>query len=162
MRMLRSGKRLSSGLTFIELLFVLALMSILALGALPYVHYKQRRIKELELKRTLTMMRNAIDLYHEYAALGQIEAWDVAWNMYPKDFDMLVDGVDVVQSPEVPPKKVHFLRKVPVDPMTGETDWDCRGYKDDADARKSSCDDVYDVFSHSQEQALDGTYYKDW
>ena len=154
--------RRGSGLTYIELLFVLALMSIMALGALPYAHHKYRRLKELELERTLAMMRGAIDRYHEYAQAGQIEPWDLDWNMYPEDLEMLVEGVEVKPAADQEPMTVKFLRAIPVDPLTGVAEWDCRGYEDDPDERSSSCDDWYDVFSRSQEMALDGTYYRDW
>ncbi len=155
-------RRLDRGLTYIELLVVVALMSILALAALPLVHNKYRRFKELELKRALATMRDAIDRFHDYAALGQIEPWDLDWNLYPKDLEMLVDGVDVRQSPDQPAIKLKFLRAIPVDPMTGEARWNCRGYRDEPDERSESCDDLYDVSSQSDEQALDGTYYRDW
>ena len=150
------------GLTLVELMLVMALISILAAGALPFVHHHYLRMKEVELKRTLSTLRDAIDRYHEYAVLGQIEPWDLSWNMYPKNLDMLVDGVDVRSSADQPPSKVKFLRGIPVDPMTGQAEWNCRGYRDDADTRSSSCDDLYDIFSTSPNQALDGSYYKDW
>lgn len=167
----------ASGLTFVEMLLVLSLMGILAGIAVPYIHHRYRLQQELELRRALQMMRGAIDQYHKYAVSGQIEPPDVVWNGFPKDLQELVDGVDV-KSPSGPSGpgesgvgqsqigekvvKVHFLRTIPVDPITGERDWDCRGYEDDAEERSSSCDDLFDVFSRSDRQALDGTYYKDW
>ena len=155
-------KAASRGLTYLEMLLVLALMSLLALGALPMLHHHYRHMKEIELRRTLNEMRAAIDRYHEYAILGQIEPWDLEWNMYPRDLDMLIDGVEVREALDQPPLKIKFLRKIPVDPMTGEADWNCRGYDDDPDEWSSSCDDVYDVASQSPDQALDGSYYRDW
>lgn len=150
------------GLTLAEVLIVLALMSILALGALPLVHNQYRAKKELELKRTLFAMREAIDRYHDYAKRGMIEPWDLDWNMYPESLDSLIEGVEVRFKPEEEPKLVRFLRQTPVDPMTGEQSWDCRGYEDEPDERSQSCDDLYDVFSQSRDEALDGTYYSDW
>ena len=150
------------GLTFVEVLATLMIMAILAGVALPLLHHKYRHFKEIELKRRLSMLREAIDRYHEYAVLGQIEPPDLDWNMYPESLDELVEGVEVKPGADQPPVVVRFLRRIPVDPMTGEAEWDCRGYEDDPDTRSSSCDDVYDVFSRSNETALDGTVYSDW
>jgi len=156
----RQGRQ--AGLTYIELITVLALMSLLAMVALPYVHHRYKRLQEKELRRALAEMRAAIDRYHEYAVLGQIEPWDLDWMNYPEDLEMLVDGVEVRPSADQEPVVVKFLRKIPVDPITGEAEWSCRAYDDEPDDRGSSCDTLYDVFSTSNEQALDGTYYRDW
>jgi general secretion pathway protein G len=155
------------GLTFVELLLVLALMGIVALSVSPLVHHRLRRHKEIELRRALETMRSAIDSYHEYAALGLIEPWDLDWNMYPETLDSLVDGIEVTLTPpdatqQAEPVLMRFLREIPVDPITGQRDWACRSYEDDPDERSSSCDDIYDVFSTSPDQALDGSYYADW
>ncbi|MBP7148310.1 MAG: prepilin-type N-terminal cleavage/methylation domain-containing protein [Acidobacteria bacterium] len=150
------------GFTYIEMLVVVVLMGVMALAATPYVHHKYRRMQELELKRALKTMRAAIDRYHEYAVLGQIEPPDLDWNMYPESLDELVEGVEVQSAPDKEPVVVQFLRSIPIDPITGEAEWSCRGYEDDADERSSSCDDIYDVFSSSEKTALDGTYYQDW
>lgn len=158
-RLCRSRER---GLTFLEILVVLSLMALLSLVALPFLHVKYRRYKEIELERRLESMREAIDRYHEYASLGQIEPPNLEWNMYPESLDELVEGVEVKPATDQPPVVVRFLRSIPVDPMTGEASWDCRGYEDEDDDRSSSCDDVYDVFSRSQDQAIDGTYYYEW
>lgn len=158
---MRIGRN-AKGLTFIELMLVLTIMALMAGIALPLVHNRYRRGKELELKRTLAELRAAIDRYHEYAVLGQIEPWDLTWNMYPEDLEMLVEGVEVRASADQPPEKIRFLRRIPVDPMTGEANWFCRGYEDDPETRSSSCEDLYDIFSTSPDQALDKTYYKDW
>jgi len=156
----RKGRQ--AGLTYIELITVLALISLLTLVALPYVHHRYRRLQEKELRRALTEMRAAIDRYHEYAVLGQIEPWDLEWMNYPEDLEMLVEGVEVRPSADQEPIVIKFLRKIPIDPITGEAEWSCRAYDDEPDDRESSCDTLYDVFSTSNEQALDGTYYRDW
>lgn len=150
------------GLTYVELMIVLALMAILAGAALPFVHFKYRSMQEAELKRKLTMMRGAIDRYHELASKGMIEPWDLEWNMYPEDLEMLVEGVEVRVTMEQPPIKVKFLRHIPIDPMTGEADWQCRSYESDPDDYDDRCDTLYDVASRSQREALNGTYYYEW
>ncbi|MDQ7008566.1 MAG: type II secretion system protein [Acidobacteriota bacterium] len=157
---MRSSRQ--SGLSFIELLVVLALMSTLALVALPFVHHRYRLMQELELKRNLAMMRGAIDRFHELAMLGQIEPWDLDWMMYPEDLEMLVEGVEVKAAADQDPVLVRFLREIPVDPITGEAEWDCRAYDDDPDDFSSRCDNLYDVASTSTRLALDGTYYNEW
>lgn len=158
----RLGVSRESGLTFIELMTVVALMAILALAISPLVHHRLRRHKEVELKRTLEMMRASIDRYHEYATLGLIEPWDLDWQMFPEDLEMLVEGVEVKFAPDQEPVVLRFLREIPMDPMTGEREWSCRGYEDEPDERSSGCDNLYDVFSTSGEIAIDGSYYGDW
>lgn len=150
------------GLTMLELTLVLFLIAIMAGAAIPFVHHRYRRIQETQLQRALTTMRSAIDRYHDYAIQGMIEPWDLDWQMYPRDLEMLVEGVEVKPSPDQQPVTIRFLRGIPLDPMTGETEWDCRGYDDDPDERSSSCDNLYDVFSRSSESAFDGTSYADW
>ncbi len=156
----RSGRQ--AGLTYIELITALALVSLLTLVALPYVHHRYRRLQEKELRRTLAEMRAAIDRYHEYAILGQIEPWDLDWMNYPEDLEMLVEGVEVRPAADQEPVVVKFLRRIPVDPVTREAEWSCRAYDDDPDERSTNCENLYDVFSTSDEVALDGTYYRDW
>ncbi len=154
--------RTARGFTIIEILIVVALMAILAAGISPLVHHQLRRQKEIELRRQLETMRGAIDRYHDYASLGLIEPWDLDWRLYPESLDSLVEGVEVTLAEGEEPITIRFLREIPIDPMTGEADWSCRGYDDEPDERSSSCDDVYDVFSTSGEIALDGSYYSDW
>jgi general secretion pathway protein G len=150
------------GVTYIELMVVLALMGILAASALPFLHHKYRSMQEDELRRKLTMMRTAIDRYHDMAKQGMIEPWDLDWMMYPEDLEMLVEGVEVKMSMEQPATTVRFLREIPVDPITGEREWSCRGYEDDPDDFQSRCDTLYDVASTAQRRALDGSYYNEW
>lgn len=155
--------RRSSGFTYIEMITVAAILAVLVLIATPFVHKKHRHLKELELKRTLNIMREAIDRYHEYALLGQIEPWDLDWQMYPKDLQMLVDGVEVRPAVDQEPISVRFLREIPVDPMTGEAEWSCRAYDDEPEEREDDCDNLYDVFSKSEDTCLDGTHtYNEW
>ncbi len=156
------GRGREAGLTYIELMTVVALMAILALAISPLVHHRLRRHQEIELKRSLNSMRAAIDRYHDYATQGLIEPWDLDWQMYPEDLEMLVEGVEVKFAADQEPLVIRFLREIPVDPMTGDRDWSCRGYDDEPDQRSSGCDNLYDVFSTSGEIAMDGSYYADW
>jgi general secretion pathway protein G len=163
MRRFIENARKQRGLTFVEILVVLMIMSIMTMAALPLLHHKYRGFLENELRRKLEMMRSAIDRYHEYAVLGQIEPPDLEWYMFPEDLEELVEGVEVKPSQDEQPITIKFLRRIPIDPMTGEEGWDCRGYEDDPDDRSSSCDEVYDVFSRSTRISLDGeTSYDEW
>jgi general secretion pathway protein G len=59
-------------------------------------------------------------------------------------------------------RHVRFLRRIPVDPMTGKAEWGMRSVQDDPDASSWGGKDVFDVFSLSTSTALDDTKYSDW
>ncbi|RLB36454.1 MAG: general secretion pathway protein GspG [Deltaproteobacteria bacterium] len=147
-----------AGVTFIELMVTMVILSILAMGILPLSQVTQKRIKELELKRNLRIIRKALDEYKKLADEGKIEK-EAFSSGYPKSLEVLVEGVDL-KGP-VPFKK-KFLRRIPRDPMTEDGQWGLRSYFDDPDSESWGGQDVYDVYSKSDKQALDGTYYKDW
>jgi general secretion pathway protein G len=144
-----------SGLTLVELIITVAILGILAAAAVPVAKFEVKRQKERELRSDLWEMRDAIDRYYDAAIKGGIQTKADSLN-YPPDLETLVDGVDVQT------KKVRFLRKIPVDPMTGNTDWDLRSNQDDADASSWGGQNVYDVHSKSTGTALDGTKYNTW
>jgi general secretion pathway protein G len=144
-----------AGLTLIELIIVVAILSVLASAALPIARFQVRREKERELRRDLWEMRSAIDRYKDAADKGafQIKADSMG---YPPDLETLVNGVDVQG------KKVRFLRRIPVDPMTGNAEWGLRSNQDDADSDSFGGQNVYDVHSKSTGTAFDGTRYATW
>jgi general secretion pathway protein G len=148
----RSGE---VGVTLVELIIVCAILSILALAALPVVKFEVKRNKERELRADLWEMRKAIDDYKDAADKGGIQT-KADSNNYPPDLQTLVDGVDIQT------KKVRFLRKIPVDPMTGTTDWGLRSNQDDPDSDSFGGQDVYDVYTKSMGTALDGSKYNTW
>src|SRR5262249_11648723 len=150
------------GLTFIELVAVVAILLCVSAAALPLGVNTVRRGRELELRRALSAMRSAIDEYHKYAINNAIKGWDVDWEYYPKDLDMLVDGVEVTSPQQPVAKKVIFLRRIPVDPMTGEAVWGMRSYQDDFDSDSWGEENLYDVYSLSEGTALDGSSYSSW
>ncbi|RZU43411.1 general secretion pathway protein G [Edaphobacter modestus] len=144
-----------AGLTLVELIIVVAIISILAGAAVPIARFQVRREKERELRRDLWEMRSAIDHYKDAADKGafQIKADSMG---YPPDLEILVKGVDV-QS-----KKVRFLRRIPVDPMTGTAEWGLRSNQDDPESDSFGGQNVFDVHSKSQGTALDGSKYSTW
>ena len=148
----RSGE---AGVTLVELIIVCAILSILALAALPVVKFEVKRNKERELRADLWEMRKAIDDYKDAADKGGIQT-KADSNNYPPDLQTLVDGVDIQT------KKVRFLRKIPVDPMTGTTDWGLRSNQDDPGSDSFGGQDVYDVYTKSMGTALDGSKYNTW
>ncbi len=148
----KKGER---GLTLVELIVTVAILAILAAGAAPIARFKVKRDKERELRYDLWTMRDAIDHYKDAADKGAFQTKVDSQN-YPPDLETLVNGVDV-QS-----KKVKFLRRIPVDPMTGKAEWGMRSMQDDPTSDSYGGQSVFDVYSKSQGIALDGTKYSDW
>jgi general secretion pathway protein G len=144
-----------AGVTLVELIIVIAILSILAMAALPVARFEVKRRKERELRRDLWEMRAAIDRYKDAADKGGIQV-KADSNGYPPDLQTLVDGVDIQDH------KVRFLRAIPLDPMTNSSDWGLRSNQDDPDSDSFGGQDVFDVYTKSQGTALDGTKYSTW
>jgi len=151
----RSSERKSRGFTLIELIVATAILVILTSLAIPLARMTIRRERERVLRLDLWELRDAIDRYKDAADRGAFQI-KVGSEGYPPDLKSLVDGVDVGG------KKIRFLRRIPVDPMTGETEWGLRSMQDDADSDSWGGQNVFDVYTKSQAEALDGTKYKDW
>ena len=149
--------RSQRGFTLAELAMVAAMMAILAAVVIPTGRFLVKREREAELRLDLRLMRNAIDDYKHLADQGMIQV-ELGTEGYPKALEDLVEGVDIVGQKT----KRKFLRRIPMDPMTGKPEWGMRSYQDDADSTVWGGQNVYDVFSLSQGTALDGTKYKDW
>jgi general secretion pathway protein G len=148
----RRGER---GLTIIELIVTITILAILASAAVPIARIRVKREKERELRRDLWEMRDAIDQYKDAADKGGFQT-KVDSNGYPPDLETLVKGVDVQG------KKIKFLRRIPVDPMTGKAEWGLRSMQDDADSTSWGGQNVFDVYTQSQGTGLDGTRYQEW
>jgi general secretion pathway protein G len=143
------------GITLIELIIAIAIIGLLAGAAVPIVRVRVKRDREIELKRDLWEMRDAIDRYKDAADRGAFQT-KVDSLGYPPDLQTLVDGVDVQG------KKLRFLRRIPVDPMSGSTEWGMRSNQDDPDSTSWGGQNVFDVFTKSEGTALDGTKYNTW
>jgi general secretion pathway protein G len=144
-----------SGLTLVELIICVAIVAVLASAAIPIARFQVKRVKERELRRDLWEMRDAIDHYKDAAEKGAFMTKADSFN-YPPDLQTLVDGV------EVQDKKVKFLRRIPVDPMTNSTEWGLRSNQDDADSDSFGGQNVFDVHTKSNGTGLDGTKYSTW
>jgi general secretion pathway protein G len=151
----RTRRRQERGLTLVELIVTVTILAILATAAVPMAKFKIKREKERELRRDLWEMRDAIDHYKDAADKGAFQTKLDSQN-YPPDLETLVTGV------EVQTKKVRFLRRIPVDPMTGRAEWGLRSMKDDPTSDSYSGDSVFDVYSKSTGTAMDGTKYSSW
>lgn len=143
------------GITLIELIVAITIMAILTGAAVPIARVAIKREKEKRLRAALWEMRDAIDRYKDAADRGAFQV-KLGSEGYPPDLDTLVNGVDVGG------KKLKFLRKIPVDPMTNSTDWGLRSMQDDPNSTSWGGQNVFDVFTKSQDTALDGTKYQDW
>ena len=143
------------GLTLVELIVTVAILSVLASVVVPVARFQVKRQNERILRHDLWEMRDAIDHYKDAADMHAFQTKVDSQN-YPPDLQTLVDGVDV-QS-----KKVKFLRHIPVDPMTGKAEWGMRSMQDDPTSDSYGGQSVFDVYSKSQGTALDGTKYSTW
>jgi len=144
-------------MTLLELIIACSILIVLSSAALPVARYSIVRSKEVELRRDLREMKDAIDRYKDMADRNLIRV-EVGSEGYPPDLETLVKGVHVGASGD---KKIRFLRKAPVYPMTGQADWGFRAVQDDPDSN-SWGGILFAVYSKSQATALDGTKYSDW
>ena len=153
---------LERGYTFVELLVVTTIVIILASAVQPLARVTIQRTREVELRRVLREMRTAIDKFKDAADAGQIPTTELKANSegYPPDLQTLVDGVSVAN--DATGRKLKFLRRVPLDPTTGDDEWGLRAQQDKPDTTSWGGQNVYDVYSKSPGTALDGTRYKDW
>jgi general secretion pathway protein G len=151
-------RAVAAGMTLIELIIACAILAVLATAALPLARVAIVRRKESQLRYNLREIRDAIDRYKDYADLNKIQV-QAGTEGYPPDLETLVKGVPLTG---VQDKRIHFLRSIPPDPMTGNTDWGMRSVQDDPDSQAWGGTDVFNVFSKSTATAMNGTKYSDW
>jgi general secretion pathway protein G len=149
------------GFTFIEMIVVTTILLVLASTVMPLAQVTMQRQREAELHRALREMRTALDKFKDAVDQGLIPSTELepANEGYPPDLETLVDGVSVAN--DASGRKLKFLRRIPVDPMTRD-EWGMRSYQDDPDSKSWGGQNVFDVYTKSEGTALDGTKYQDW
>ena len=150
------------GYTFIELLVVTTILLVLASAVMPLAEVTSQRQREAELRRTLREMRTAIDAFKNAVDLGLIPTTELEPGNegYPPSLDILVEGISAAN--DVSGRQLRFLRRIPIDPTTGTSDWGLRSYQDAPDSTTWGRQNVYDVYTRSSGTGLDGTNYTDW
>jgi general secretion pathway protein G len=153
--------RSARGFTFVELVIVTGILMVLATVAMPLAQVTAQRQREAELRRALREMRTAIDRFKDAVDNGQIATTELKPGSegYPPDLETLVEGVPAAN--DASGRKLKFLRRIPIDPLTRE-EWGMRSYQDDPDATSWGGQNVFDVYTTSGATALDGTKYRDW
>jgi len=146
-------------MTLIELIVACTIMMILTGMAVPIARGKVRREKERELRRSLDEIRKAIDKYKDSADKGEFGPLKVGTEGYPETLEILVEGVKIANQVD---KKVKFLRRIPLDPMTNSRDWGKRSMQDDPKSLAWGGQNVFDVYTTTMEKARDGTSYSEW
>jgi general secretion pathway protein G len=145
-------------MSLVELIVSCAILLVLTTAVLPLARVRIKREKEAELRYSLREMREAINRYKDASDRGMIQV-KVGTEGYPPDLESLVKGVDVVGQVD---KKFRFLRRIPMDPMTHSTEWGLHSMQDDPTSSSFGGQNVFDVFTRSQDKALDGSKYSDW
>jgi general secretion pathway protein G len=158
----RAESREQRGYTFIEIAIVSAIIAILASVALPFARVTMQRNREIELRRSLREIRTAIDKYKDAVDANQIaeSALDGNTDGYPPTLQTLVDGVPAAN--DTTGRKLRFLRRVPIDPMTKSQEWGMRSSRDQPDSKVWGGQNVFDVYTTYDAKGLDGTNYRDW
>jgi general secretion pathway protein G len=154
----RKGAR-RRGFTYLELVLSLVILAVLSAALIPSTRNVVKRQKELGLQRSLLEMREAIDRFKEAVDNGKIVVRDREQLGYPADFEQLVAGAPLADKPEI---TMRFLRRIPVDPITGEAEWGMRSVQDPVDSESWGGENLFDVYSKSDGVALDGTKYGEW
>jgi general secretion pathway protein G len=159
-----AGRR-RSGFSLLELVITLSVMAILTTAAFPLVRNSVIRQREVDLRESLRSLRKALDDYKRFNDQSGGQAIPIEWRTksgYPKNLKLLVDGFIPANVVGTEGAKVRFLRRMPLDPMTGSDDWGLRSTDDDPDSDSWGGQDIFDVHTKSDAIALDGSKYRDW
>jgi general secretion pathway protein G len=147
-------------MTLIELIVAFTILMILTSMAVPVARTQVRRIKERQLREAESEIRKAIDKYKDLADSGKLGIQNQDTYGYPPTLDALVEGVK--GSGQAADTKLKFLRRIPIDPMTGKREWGLRSMQDDPKSTGWGGQNVFDVYTKSDDKAADGTAYADW
>jgi general secretion pathway protein G len=148
------------GLTLVELIVAFTIMLVLTSMAVPLARSKMRAERRRELLHDLTDMRHAIDKYKDYCDQNIFGPPKQGTNCWPESLDQLVDGVKIASSADG--KKIRFLRRIPKDPFTRSTEWGLRSDQDDPKSTSWGGENVFDVYSKTDEKDTDGTPFSEW
>ncbi len=161
---LQRRRRKQAGLTLVELIVAFSILLILTSMAVPAARIQVTRLREHELRADLDEMRAAIDKYKDFCDQGKIQAGNPDAYCYPLTLESLVDGVQLSNtlSGNDQSGKIRFLRRIPKDPMTGDTDWGKRSMQDEPDSTSWGEQNIFDVYTKSMDKAADGTPYSEW
>lgn len=161
---LATRRKTQAGLSLVELIVAFTILLILTTMAVPMARYQIRREREKQLRADLEDMRRAIDKYKDLCDQGKVQAGDPEAYCYPATLEVLVDGVALTNtlSGNGQSGKMRFLRRIPKDPMTGDTDWGKRSMQDEPDSTSWGGQNVFDVYSKTYDKASDGTPYSEW
>ena len=146
------------GFTLLEMLVTATVLAILASAVIPMARNGIRRQKELELRRDLRELRQAIDSYKAAADGNKIKAPPPENMGYPESLDILVEGVPVTGKNA----KVRFLRRIPLDPFTQKPEWGMRAMADDATSSSWGGGNVYDVYTLTPGKGSNDIPYRQW
>ncbi|MEP7270846.1 MAG: type II secretion system protein [Acidobacteriota bacterium] len=153
------GSRKQVGFTLLELIIAIAVLSIVAMATIPYMQNSIKREREVVLRRNLRTIRKALDAYNiDYATkIGPLDKKEGDMG-YPPTLEILVEGIHPVNTD----KTIRYLRRIPIDPMTGKADWGFRAVQDEPKGDSWNGKNIFDVYSKSKDKALNGTDYSDW
>lgn len=149
-----------SGFTLVELIIVVIIISVLAAVAVPMVETSIKRGKEIQLRRNLRMIRSAIDEYRDFVEKNKINLDEDRYGL-PESLEELVTGIEYRDKSNKSRLK-KFLRRIPVDPLTNSPEWGLRSYQDKPTSSRWGGENIWDVFTKSEQKALDGSEYQDW
>ena len=153
-------RRNQRGLSLVELIVAVAVLGVLSMLTLPLASLKIRTERQRDLRYALTTMRTAIDKYKDICDLGSFGPIKIGSNCYPESLDILVEGMTLAQDPNG--VKLKFLRRIPRDPFSNKFEWGMRSTQDDPKSKSWGGQSVFEVFTKSEEKALDGTPYSEW
>jgi len=154
------GRNSRSGMTLVELIVAFTILLVLSSMAVPMARTRVRRMKERQLIQAEEEIRKAIDKYKDMADSGKLGVQKQDSYGYPESLVALVDGVK--GSGAAADTKIKFLRRIPLDPMTNSREWGLRSMQDDPKSNGWGGQNVFNVYTKSDEKAADGTAYSEW